>query len=135
MEEAGFLTFEYPKVPCGEVSSLVPSPWFAEKVAEYAVSLADFGRHPGEEVLILTCNTRSWTGMGERTTKRERIDYTDTAETRRYREEARRLNAARVPVTVGTSRPITIFSLGLLKSDCRFLARFSPRAVAVPGAQ
>jgi hypothetical protein len=93
LESAGFLALDYPKVPRGEVSSLVPSPWFENKVVEYGVSLADFGRHPGEEVVILTCNMRSWAGMGERITRHERVDYTDTAETRRYREEVRGLNA------------------------------------------
>jgi len=103
LDGAGFLAFQYAEVKRGEVSSLVPSPWFAAKVAEYGISLCDLGRHPGEEVIMLTRNTRSWTGMGERTTIRERIDYTDTAETRRYRQEMRRLNTFLASAEIGFS--------------------------------
>jgi hypothetical protein len=80
----------------GEVSSIAPSAWFAGKVPEYGVRLADFGRDEAEEVLLLTRNTReapSWSRTGERKLFREPIDYYDTAQTRAYRDAVRHLSA------------------------------------------
>ncbi|HRF09997.1 MAG TPA: hypothetical protein PL193_15325 [Xanthobacteraceae bacterium] len=77
----------------GEVSSIVPSEWFASKVGEHGISLADFGRSASEEVISLTRNRRSSGANEERVTERERIDYRETRATRLYRDELLNLNA------------------------------------------
>jgi hypothetical protein len=95
LQELDFLDLNW-STTRGEVSSIAPSPWFARKVAEFGVTLADFGRDEAEEVLLLTCNTREvapWSRGGARTLHREPIDYADTAETRRHRAAVRHLNA------------------------------------------
>ncbi len=76
----------------GEVSSIAPSPWFSTKVAEFGVALSEFGRDEAEEVIILTRNTRGPLS-GSRKVYREPIDYSDTGQTRHWREELRAVNA------------------------------------------
>ncbi|MGD9803444.1 MAG: hypothetical protein AB7E81_17715 [Hyphomicrobiaceae bacterium] len=79
----------------GEVSSIAPSPWFAQKVGEFGVQLADFGRHQDEEVISLTCNAKRYSGWADDrigTLYREPIDYNDTPTTTKYRAELRTLN-------------------------------------------
>ena len=90
LEDAGFLELHYPSVIRGEVSSIAPSAWFTRKVLEAGVSLADFDRHEQEEVIILSRHRR---GDGRANAQREPIDYADTSETRKYRDELRSLNA------------------------------------------
>lgn len=77
----------------GEVSSIAPTEWFAGKVREHGVSLADFGRDSSEEVILLHRNTHIVSENDERSVDRERIDYRDTNETRAYRAELQRLNS------------------------------------------
>jgi hypothetical protein len=43
LDGLGFLNVEWDRQR-GEVSSLAPSPWFIGKVAEHAVTLADFAQ-------------------------------------------------------------------------------------------
>ena len=95
LEDVDFLDLKRSPVR-GEVSSIAPSPWFARKVSECGVNLSDFGRDEAEEVLLLTRNTREvpiWGQTGARKLYRERIDYDDTPETKKYRDAVRRLNA------------------------------------------
>lgn len=89
LEDAGFLELQYPSVMRGEVSSVAPLAWFARKVAEAGVSLADFDRHEKEEGIILSRHRR---GNGRTNLQREPIDYADTSETRKYRDDLRSLN-------------------------------------------
>jgi hypothetical protein len=100
LDAADFLSRKYSTLR-GEVSSIAPSAWFAEKVREHGVSLSDFGRDPNEEVILLSRNMRSTTPTGERVTERDFLDYEETAETRRCREEMRRLNAFLAAADIG----------------------------------
>ncbi|WP_072368989.1 hypothetical protein [Hyphomicrobium sp. NDB2Meth4] len=84
-----FLDVRRPSVVRGEVSSIGVSDWFAGKVLEAGVSLADFDRREDEEVIILSRHARG----SNRTAYRDPIDYADTPETRKYRDDLRRLNA------------------------------------------
>lgn len=84
-----FLDVRRPSVMRGEVSSIGVSDWFARKVQEAGVSLADFDRREDEEVIILSRHTRS----SNRTAHRHPIDYADTPETRKYRNDLKSFNA------------------------------------------
>jgi len=92
MWDLDFLEMHCPGVIRGEVSSIEVSNWFARKVKEANVSLADFDRREDEEIIILSRNRRRSTGS-DRTIQREPIDYADTAETQKYRADTKRLNA------------------------------------------
>jgi hypothetical protein len=88
MHEMGLLDFSLPKAMRGEVSSIAPTPAFAQKVRELGVTLDDFGRDEREEVLVLTRNA------GTRAAPiRDRVEYEDTAETNALRSEVRKINA------------------------------------------
>ncbi|HET6928374.1 MAG TPA: hypothetical protein VFI48_16095 [Hyphomicrobiaceae bacterium] len=54
LDDLGFLDLRLIPVPRGEVSSIAPTPWFANKVVEAGVQLSDFGRDATEEVVLLT---------------------------------------------------------------------------------
>jgi hypothetical protein len=88
MHEMGLLDFSLPKAMRGEVSSIAPTSWFAERVRELGITLDDFGRDQREEVLLLTRNI----GTRAAPTK-DRVEYKDTAETIALRNEVRKLNA------------------------------------------
>jgi len=92
MQDLGFLDIRSPSVVRGEVSTIGVSDWFARKVLEAGVSLADFDRREDEEVIILSRNSRRSTD-NERVVHREPIDYADTAETRKCRADTKWLNA------------------------------------------
>jgi hypothetical protein len=121
LDSADFLDRQFPRVRRGEVSSIAPTDWFAKRVREYAVGLGDFGRHPSEEVVILTRNSRRRSGAGRETSiYRERINYKDTRETCAYRDEVRRLNTfleeARIDfVSDGSTPPIDPFQRALTR--------------------
>lgn len=90
MENAGLLNLHYPQTtPAkrGEKASIAPSQ-LAERMEGCGITAADFGRHPKEEVVILTrlSGTRA-------DPKRERVDYKDTDQTNAIRDEVRRINA------------------------------------------
>jgi hypothetical protein len=88
MHEMGILDFSLPKAMRGEVSSIAPTPTFAQRVRELGVTLEDFGRDEREEVLVLTRN------VGTRAAPvRDRVEYEDTAETNALRNEVRKINA------------------------------------------
>jgi hypothetical protein len=91
--ELNFLDLKCPSVMRGEVSSIAPSDWFADKVREAGVTLADFGRHEHEELILLNRNTRRTTSSGKSEVKREPINYADTEQTHQYRADLRDLNA------------------------------------------
>mgnify|MGYP007011825325 CR=1 FL=1 len=90
LEDIDFLDLQRPGVIRGEVSSIAPSAWFARKVVEMGVSLSDFDRREEEEVIILSRHKRD---TGRTRVQRERIDYTDTATSRSYRDDLKRINA------------------------------------------
>jgi hypothetical protein len=90
MHELGILDYRHSRQR-GEACSIAPTAWFAQRVAECGVTLADFGRHPEEEVVSLTQNDTP--GGARIRSYRQRVDYRDTVATLRFREEMRRLNA------------------------------------------
>ncbi|WBT39953.1 hypothetical protein [Hyphomicrobium sp. DMF-1] len=87
-----FLDVRNPSVVRGEASSIGVSDWFTGKVKEAGVSLADFGRREDEEVIILSRHTRRSTGR-DHVVYRAPIDYTDTSETKKHRDDLKGLNA------------------------------------------
>ena len=79
----------------GEVTSIAPTCWFEQQVRERAITFADFGRDPAEEVIFLSRNSRNDEGLSASASDRkrkERIDYDDTTTTDRYRNAVRQLN-------------------------------------------
>jgi hypothetical protein len=80
-----FLDKRRPSVLRGEVCV---SDWFARKVMEAGVSLADFDRREDEEVIILRRRARG----SNHDARRHQIDYADTPETRKFRDDLRNLN-------------------------------------------
>ncbi|CCB63747.1 hypothetical protein [Hyphomicrobium sp. MC1] len=87
-----FLDVQSPSVVRGEVSSIAVSSWFASKVAEAHVSLADFDRRQDEEIVILSRSNRSLRGK-DGSVRKDRIDYAETKDTQRHRTNLRQLNA------------------------------------------
>jgi hypothetical protein len=88
MHEMGLLDSRLPKAMRGEVSSIAPTAEFASRVRDLGITLADFGRHEREEVLVLT--RRAGAREARET---ERIDYKETAKSNALREAVRRVNA------------------------------------------
>ncbi|MCX5580786.1 hypothetical protein [Kaistia terrae] len=74
-----------------EASSLVPTESFAKAVRTAGITLADFGRQAGEEVVIASRKTRHRFSDGL-VVSRELVDYTDTAETIAIRNTVRGVN-------------------------------------------
>lgn len=82
-------------------TTIAPSKWFASMVEGFGARLADFGRHDAEELIILNRNARDHSPhkrgvackQSDAGVRHERIDYQDTKETRRFREEVRSVNA------------------------------------------
>ncbi len=74
-----------------ESSSLAPTESFASLVRSTGISLADFGRLDGEE-LVLLARTSVIHRRDKRVHHREMIDYRDTAETIAMRQDMRALN-------------------------------------------
>ncbi len=74
-----------------EASSIAPTNAFAAAVTRHGVTLTDFGRRPGEEVIRLTCKEpdphRPEGGL------RESLPYEDTPETDEMRATVRRINS------------------------------------------
>ncbi len=73
----------------GESSSIRPLSRCMEMVHRLGVTLADFGRDEGEEVIVLARNTPRPQGAAKH---REMIAYTDTKATTAYRAQVRGLN-------------------------------------------
>lgn len=91
---AEMISWQNPEPTRGEKGSIAPSAWFAKKVEEFGVSLADFGRDPHEELIILTRRSeREFNPFSApAAVKRERVNYRETSETTRLREQMRGLN-------------------------------------------
>lgn len=75
----------------GHASSIAPSADFAAQVREAGISLEDFGRLPGEEVILLSRKLRLSGNVADG--KREAVDYTDTPDTVAMRQTMQELNA------------------------------------------
>jgi hypothetical protein len=88
----GWLTWErgYRDRSGGVASSIAPTSAFRGKVTEAGVSLTDFGRIEGEEVILFGRKVDTAPNVPER---RELVTYRDTAATRELRETMRSLNA------------------------------------------
>ncbi len=76
----------------GVASSLAPTESFARTVREAGITLADFGRQVGEEVVIASRKEHLRVSDGL-VVSRELVDYADTAETIAIRDAVSRLNA------------------------------------------
>ncbi|WP_139251535.1 hypothetical protein [Kaistia soli] len=87
--DLGHLTLR-PSPKRGEASSLAPTESFSALVRDAGISLADFGRLGGEEVVLLA-RTSVIHRRDERVHHREMIDYLDTAETIAMRQDIRAL--------------------------------------------
>jgi hypothetical protein len=75
----------------GVASSLAPTDSFARAVKEAGITLADFGRQAGEEVVIASRKEHLRVSDGL-VISRELVDYADTAETIAIRDAVRGLN-------------------------------------------
>jgi hypothetical protein len=80
----------------GEVPSIAPSAWFASKIPEYGVKLADFGRDEAEEV-VLSLATHARRHPGRRQAKGSSTGSPSTTPTRRRRGRIGTLYAALTP--------------------------------------
>ncbi|SDR09328.1 hypothetical protein SAMN05519103_00712 [Rhizobiales bacterium GAS113] len=78
----------------GDASTITPTPWFASQVSQAHVTLADFGRREGEEVVILNKVTKRLAPWQESLWERdvESVDYEDTEVSRRFRRDVQALN-------------------------------------------
>ncbi len=74
----------------GVASSIAPTPHFAAKVHEASVSLSDFGRIEGEELIILK---RKVTADVDHSTRKELVNYPETSTTTSLRDTMRGLNS------------------------------------------
>jgi hypothetical protein len=73
----------------GRVSTIEPTPRLARLVSDAGTTFADFTRARGEETITLS---RSQWDYPAGIKRREWLDYSDTAETRRYRQEMVEVN-------------------------------------------
>ncbi len=87
LAETGFATLDV-SGRRGEVSALAPTAKFAGLVRASGVTMNDFGRHPDEEVILLTRKLAPREDPG----RRDREDYRDNATTKAMRAQLRRLN-------------------------------------------
>lgn len=74
----------------GTASAIIPSALIRETLGRFRFRPEHFAYAPGREVVCLSRTTRDYV---EHHTTRELIDYTDTAETKRFRAEVERVNA------------------------------------------
>jgi hypothetical protein len=93
MDHAGVLRLKK-STQLGRLSTIRPTTRFEREVGAAGVTFDDFGHAPGEEVIILGRRVDGFRFDGTFAKQRRRIDYQDTAETRRYRAEMRRINEA-----------------------------------------
>lgn len=95
MHDTGFLEFRTPKTTRGEKSSVAPVGWLVESVLRSVITLADFHRDTRQETVVLTRKTKGSYNYfsGEASyVRKERVEYRDTPETIRMREQMRRVN-------------------------------------------
>ncbi|MGE7416953.1 hypothetical protein [Methylobacterium tarhaniae] len=74
----------------GVASSIAPTPLFASKVHEASVSLSDFGRIEGEELIILKRKVTADVGHSSR---KELVNYPETSTTTSLRDTMRGFNS------------------------------------------
>lgn len=95
LEDVNFLAVHHAKAIRGEVSSIVPTPWFRNKVEEFGVTKEDFTRDGAEEVIVLTRTVKEeahWSSKVQPRKFRDKVDYIETDETRKLRDGMRCLN-------------------------------------------
>ena len=78
----------------GAASSIRATPWFLRRIQEAGVTLSDFGRRPGEEVVVLSRRSaRDWSqGRAGGRQRPEWVDYRDIPVSDALRAEVRALN-------------------------------------------
>ncbi len=89
------IDWQRPKTMRGEKASIAPTEWFARKVREHAVTLADFGRDEEEELIILNLKTRgvfdAFASEKPATTS-ERVNYSSSRKVDALRVRMRQIN-------------------------------------------
>lgn len=91
MEEAGWITvrpFEFKR----RATTILPSPKFFEHFDAVEAAPGDIGRRPGEETIWLSARTGA-KGFAGQAAPKALVYYQDTEETKRLREEVKRINA------------------------------------------
>ena len=77
-------------------STIAATEWFVRLIAEKGVSEADFGRHKGQELIVVARTEKDFRRDAEGNygphKKSIWVNYRDTEETRAYRREMERLN-------------------------------------------
>lgn len=127
LAEAGVVELSKSKTR-GKVSTIEPVPdLVAEIVGLEGLSLDAFGRADGEETIILA---RTSVDLFTQERESELVDYDDTPETRRFREEMRRINAHLALAEVGYVGPPRDENGRLLDPSTR--ARFLHRTFNIP---
>ena len=107
----------------GRLSTISPTPRLIREVITLGVTFGDFGRHPGEEVIVLTRSWRDYSDLGGGGAKyREWIDYQDTEETCRHRTQLRTINDALAEAPLEFVCPCHL--RGPLDTEKRLLRRF-----------
>jgi hypothetical protein len=77
----------------GRRTTIEASARFTRKVQASGITLEDFGTSELQELIVVSRGEKGFSAAGNFGTKREWIDYADTAATRRYRKEMKRINA------------------------------------------
>lgn len=91
LEGAGLLRQSIGEVTSGR-STIEPTEAFAQRTQEAGITLADFGRLPKEELIVLRVR-HAWLGETGMESRKDEVDYEDTPRTRAVREEMRSVNA------------------------------------------
>jgi hypothetical protein len=95
LEAVNILAIHHAEAIRGEVSSIIPTARFREKVQEFGITKDDFTRDAAEEVLILRRSVKKdthWASGSAPRKTREPINYTETEETRKVRDGMRHQN-------------------------------------------
>ena len=108
--DLGHMTLRLPRKR-GEASSLAPTGSFSALVRDAGISLADFGRRDGEEVILLARTSVEWR-HGLRFRYRDKAEYEETAETIAMRRDVRALNGflagANITFEDGGGKPVDV---------------------------
>ena len=92
MRKLGLLKLRLSK-KLGRRSTIEPTASFAREVKAAGITFDDFERDKHEELIVLSRTEKGFGLDGNYGKKHRRIDYEDTAETRRYRTELESINA------------------------------------------
>jgi hypothetical protein len=127
LDEAGVVTLSVSRQR-GRASTIEPVPDLVAAILRLeALSFASFGHAEGEETIILARTSRVYSKPGRES---ELIEYADTAETIRFREEMRRINEHLARADIAYVGPPRDANGRLLDASPR--ARFLHRTFNIP---